>query len=235
MPEPANDDPKLIAAREVLAGRTFGREVNECVGSLLSDLGGYTDGSTREARLLELILHIESRLGCLDLAICALAGDEALARAQAERDIQSHEGAESHPDLSEEPSFLRRQVDTLARNAPLNWSFFGSSARVTITIDGVSHFWATQDSLLGAAIAEVFQQHLNAGETLFLGDATVSPQGTSYDTIEIPPTATLEWTYTDATPDVVSAVAAQVEDHVQRFGGVTLDAHGNLVEPPSDE
>lgn len=110
--------------------------------------------------------------------------------------------------------------------------FASCSTRLTVSIAGISTHWGTDDALLGAAIHDVFDRYHAQGCDLMLSYIVNTPDGIQSGALSIPAAATLTWEHDTVLPDPISAVAAQVESHVIKFGKVFLDVDGQLIDVP---
>ena len=113
-----------------------------------------------------------------------------------------------------------------AQNAAIN----KMPAKVFFKYEGREFVWATEDTALMAAIDHVFRRRLALGETVFLSSTADAVSGRSHATLVIPPEAWVQFTYTDFDGDALSAVTAQVEDQVERFGGLVLGPGDQIID-----
>lgn len=89
--------------------------------------------------------------------------------------------------------------------------------------------WGSEDTALLAAIDVVFRRRLALGETVFFASVSADGSGRSYASLVIPPDAFVQFSYTDFDGDTLTPLAAQVEDQVERFGGIVIGPGDVLI------
>ncbi|MDY2669797.1 hypothetical protein [Schaalia hyovaginalis] len=89
--------------------------------------------------------------------------------------------------------------------------------------------WGTDDTALLAAIDVAFRRRLAMGETVFFASISAESSGRSYASLVIPPDAFVQFSYTDFDGDTLTPLAAQVEDQVERFGGIMIGPGDTLI------
>lgn len=212
------DDDALIGAARALAGaRAMSTELFDHSTDALRALGS-GDGDPTVA-LLKAVNDIHVEMTFIIEALSHLIGD----------DIVAQETDHALQQINDMPPFADHIDTIIAASRQARWEALNATTALIRLPDGDRH-WGCPDPLLGAAIAEALTRHLTDHD-VFIADVAETPNGTiGTHKVVIPAGTTIEWTHSSAAPVVSTAVAAQVEDHINRFGGVTLNTQGQLIE-----
>jgi hypothetical protein len=103
------------------------------------------------------------------------------------------------------------------------------TGRMVVVAGEREWMWGCEDEVLVAAIDRVFRRRLTAGESVYLTSSALETTGRSWATIVIPPGAFVSFSYTDNNSDDVSTLTLQVQELVDRDGGITVDADDQLI------
>lgn len=92
------------------------------------------------------------------------------------------------------------------------------------------------DDLIVAALERVIRERLARGQTMFFSAAGATESGRDWATVILTPQTWAQFSYTDlghgpTGPAHLTATVELLRDHIERFGGVTLDDHDLPVEP----
>lgn len=229
MPTQLERNEREELAKEIAATSRHSADAFNALSAMLPLIGDPEQSEELQSQLLRVLTLMHLETTGLIRVLTVLVGEDEVEQARTTlttaEDVPQDGPAHGGPDLL---AALR----AVTSNNPSLSAFRARPSRAVIAIDGATHYWATDRPLLGAAIEQVFQRHLDAGETLYLGDALTKngQDRIDYRVVEIPPTAQIEWHHDATDHAALATAAAQVEDHVQRFGGVLLDQEGNLVE-----
>jgi len=223
-----SDDALNRAAHNLAEARRMQMDINISLGGVLTGYTGHADPVKRDQSLIKLLSQLSVQTAMVMGALTDIIGQELVETVQ----------AEIEEDMPDAPAgtFFDSIVGSMIRNAPVTRSMASSASIATVHLPDRTMIWGCKSPLLGAALDKVFTQYLDAGKDLFLADTVESPDGSSYEKIVIPAGTAIEWTHTKSVEGDMSVIVTQVEDHVNRFGGVTLDADGHLIEPvPQDD
>lgn len=110
---------------------------------------------------------------------------------------------------------------------PIDWESI--PAKMIVRHGHREWLWGTDDTALLAAIDTVFRRRLALGETVFFASISDARSGRSYATLVIPPDAFVQFSYTDFDGDALTPLTAQIEDQVERFGGIMIGAGDVLI------
>lgn len=101
--------------------------------------------------------------------------------------------------------------------------------RMIVRIGEREWIWDCPDDSLLAAIDHTFRRRLTRGDSVYFSSDAIPEIGRTWATLVIPPSAFVSFSYTHHNGEDFNALTHEVQELVDRDGGLTVNADYQLI------